>query len=152
MVFLFIIEHTMLPIFGLTALGFLLDKKLHLDVRTLSKFLMYIVIPSFIFTSIYTTDFPATSVPIILTVLFFLILSALLAEGVGKARGYDAGMIRACRNALMFNNTGNLGVSLILLIFSHPPFLVNGQPVYLAEAMVVQLVIYVIQSVFLNTI
>ena len=151
MVFLFIIEHTMLPIFGLTALGFLLDKKLHLDVRTLSKFLMYIVIPSFIFTSIYTTDFPATSVPIILTVLFFLILSALIAEGVGKARGYDAGMIRACRNALMFNNTGNLGVSLILLIFSHPPFLVNGQPVYLAEAMVVQLVIYVIQSVFLNT-
>ena len=88
MVFLFIIEHTMLPIFGLTALGFLLDKKLHLDVRTLSKFLMYIIIPSFIFTSIYTTDFPATSVPIILTVLFFLILSALIAEGVGKARGY----------------------------------------------------------------
>ena len=33
MVFWFIIEHTMLPIFFLVVLGYFLDKKFHLDVR-----------------------------------------------------------------------------------------------------------------------
>ena len=33
MVFWFIIEHTMLPIFFLVVLGYFLDKKFHLDVK-----------------------------------------------------------------------------------------------------------------------
>ena len=57
----------------------------------------------------------------------------------------------ACRNAIMFNNTGNLGVALVLLIFSHPPFMVDGQTPYLGEAMVVQILIFIVQSVLLNT-
>ena len=52
----------------------------------------------------------------------------------------------------MFNNTGNLGVAMIILVFSHEPFVVNGQTPYLAEAMVVQIIIFVIQSCTLNTI
>ena len=50
MVFWFIIEHTMLPIFFLVLLGYFLDKKFHLDVKTLSKLMFYLVIPSFLFT------------------------------------------------------------------------------------------------------
>ena len=65
MVFWFIIEHTMLPIFFLVVLGYFLDKKFHLDVKTLSKLMFFLVIPSFIFTNIYTTQFPATSIDII---------------------------------------------------------------------------------------
>ena len=52
----------------------------------------------------------------------------------------------------MFNNTGNLGVAMIILVISHEPFVVNGQTPYLAEAMVVQIIIFVIQSCTLNTI
>ena len=40
---------------------------------------------------------------------------------------------------------------LIILVFSHVPFVVNGQTPYLAEAMVVQIIIFMIQSISLNT-
>ena len=40
---------------------------------------------------------------------------------------------------------------MIILVFSHEPFVVNGQTPYLAEAMVVQIIIFMIQSISLNT-
>ena len=151
MVFWFIIEHTMLPIFFLVLLGYFLDKKFHLDVKTLSKLMFYLVIPSFLFTNIYTTQFPETSVNIIAAIAIFMVLCFVIANIVGRIRHYDEAMLESCRNAFMFNNTGNLGVALIILVFSHDPFVVNGQTPYLAEAMVVQIIIFMIQSVSLNT-
>ncbi|WP_301859935.1 AEC family transporter [uncultured Megasphaera sp.] len=151
MVFWFIIEHTMLPIFCLVLLGFFVDRHFHLDIKTLSKFMFYAVIPSFIFTNVYTTEFPAASTGIIAALAIFMVLSFLIACAVGKWRHYDEGMMQSCRNALMFNNTGNLGVALIILVFSHDPFVVNGQTPYLAEAMVVQIIIFILQSISLNT-
>ena len=151
MVFWFIIENTMLPIFFLVLLGFFLDKKFHIDVKTLSKFMFYLVIPSFIFTNVSTTDFPPASLSIIGGIFVFMLLCFIVALIVSKVRHYDAGMSESCRNALMFNNTGNLGVALIILVFSHDPFVVNGQTPYLAEAMVAQIIIFIVQSVSLNT-
>ena len=151
MVFWFIVEHTMLPIFLLVLIGFFLDRKFGIDVKTLSKFMFYLVIPSFIFTNVYTTDFPPTSTSMIAALFIFMIICFLLANGISKLRHYDPGMLQSCRNALMFNNTGNLGVALIILVFSHAPFVVNGQTPYLAEAMVVQIIIFIVQSVALNT-
>lgn len=151
MVFWFIIEHTMLPIFFLVVLGYFLDKKFHLDVKTLSKLMFFLVIPSFIFTNIYTTQFPATSINIIAAIAIFMVICFVIANIVGRIRHYDAAMLESCRNAFMFNNTGNLGVALIILVFSHDPFVVNGQTPYLAEAMVVQIIIFMIQSISLNT-
>lgn len=151
MVFWFIIENTMLPIFLLVLIGYGLDKKFGLDVKTLSKFMFYVIIPSFIFTNVYETEFPPVSTSIIASITVFMVICFFIAEIVGKIRHYDPGMLESCRNALMFNNTGNLGVALIILVFSHEPFVVNGQTPYLAEAMVVQIIIFVVQSVSLNT-
>ncbi len=151
MVFLFILEHTMLPLFTLVLIGYLVDRRFHITVTTLSKFLFYLVVPSFIFTNIYTTSFPSNSINIIACTAIFMIICFTIANIISKWRHYDAGMTESCRNALMFNNTGNLGVALIILVFSHEPFVVNGQTPYLAEAMVIQIIIFVIQSVGLNT-
>ena len=128
MVFWFIIEHTMLPIFFLVVLGYFLDKKFHLDVKTLSKLMFFLVIPSFIFTNIYTTQFPATSINIIAAIAIFMVICFVIANIVGHIRHYDAAMLESCRNAFMFNNTGNLGVALIILVFSHDPFVVRIWP------------------------
>ena len=87
----------------------------------------------------------------IAAIAIFMVLSFVIANIVGRIRHYDAAMLESCRNAFMFNNTGNLGVALIILVFSHDPFVVNGQTPYLAEAMVVQIIIFMIQSVALNT-
>jgi predicted permease len=151
MVFWFIIENTMLPIFLLVLIGYGLDKKFGLDIKTLSKFMFYVVIPSFIFTTVYETEFPAGSTRIIISIAVFMIISCFIADIVGKIRHYDPGMLESCRNALMFNNTGNLGVALIILVFSHDPFVVNGQTPYLAEALVIQIIIFLVQSISLNS-
>ena len=105
MVFWFIIEHTMLPIFFLVVLGYFLDKKFHLDVKTLSKLMFFLVIPSFIFTNIYTTQFPATSINIIAAIAVFMVICFIIANIVARIRHYDAAMLESCRNAFMFNNT-----------------------------------------------
>ncbi len=111
MVFWFIIEHTMLPIFALVLIGFGLDRKFGIDVKTLSKVMFYQVIPSFIFTKVYSTDFPPGSLSLIANIFIFMVICFGLANIVSKIRHYDEGMIQSCRNALMFNNTGNLGVA-----------------------------------------
>lgn len=151
MVFWFIIEHTMLPIFALVLIGFGLDRKFGIDVKTLSKVMFYLVIPSFIFTKVYSTDFPPGSLSLIANIFIFMVICFCLANIVSKIRHYDEGMIQSCRNALMFNNTGNLGVALIILVFSHDPFVVNEQTPYLTEALVAQVIIFIIQSITLNT-
>jgi predicted permease len=141
----------MLPIVALVALGFFLDRQFKLEVKTISKILFYLVIPSFVFTNLYKTNFPQTGIPIMATVIALLFVGRIIGNIVSKVRHYDISMTEAFRNAVMFNNTGNLGVALILLIFSHDPFVVDGQTPYLAEAMVVQIMIFVIQSISLNT-
>ncbi|ERT59982.1 MULTISPECIES: AEC family transporter [Megasphaera] len=151
MVFFYILEYTMLPLFLLVLIGFLVDRKYHIAVKSISKLLFYLIIPCFVFTNIYKTDFPTTSPRIIGCVFLLLLLSLFIADGVSKWRHYDEGMLQSCRNAFMFNNTGNLGVALIVLVFSHEPFVVNGDTPYLSEALVIWIIIFVIQSVGLNT-
>ena len=151
MVFFYIIEHTMLPIFALVLIGYLLDRKFGLDVKTLSKLLFYVIIPSFVFTNLYKTDFPAASFRIVVCLAVLLILFFYIATAIGKFRNYDSAMLESCRNALMFNNSGNLGVALIILVFSHDPFVVNGNTPYLAEAMVIQILIFIFQNISINT-
>ena len=78
MVFWFIIEHTMLPIFVLVLIGFSLDRKFGIDVKTLSKVMFYLVIPSFIFTKVYSTDFPPGSLSLIANIFIFMIIWLLM--------------------------------------------------------------------------
>lgn len=151
MVFLYVVEHTMLPIIILVLIGFALDRRFGMDVKTLSKLLFYLIIPSFVFTNLFNTDFPPTGIPIISAVLFLMFIAFIIATIIGKLRHYDDCMMESCRNAIMFNNTGNLGIALVLLVFSHDPFVVNGQTPYLAEAMVTQVMIFIIQNISLNT-
>lgn len=151
MIFFDIVVHTMLPLFFLVGVGYFLDKKFHMDIKTMSKMIFFLIVPSFLFTNIYTTQFPSTSLHIVGSLLLFMAISFLLATIVGKIRHYDQGMMASCRNALMFNNTGNLGVAVILLIFSHSPFVIDGQTPYLQEALTVQIIFFVSQSILLNT-
>ena len=152
MVFWFIVEHTMLPIFFLVLLGFFLDKKFGMNVKTLSKLMFYLIIPSFVFVNVYKMHPDASSIRVIFGIASIMVSSFFIGTFISWVRHYDMGRLQVCRNSLMFNNSGNLGVALILLVFSHEPFMVNGQTPYLAEATSVQLLIYIFQNITVNTI
>ena len=152
MVFWFILKNSMFPIFFLVLLGYWLDKRFKLPPAILSKYLMYIIVPSFILVNVYHLQFSANSKVGLISVILFMVISFLYATLIGKVRHYDLGMVEACRNALMFNNTGNLGFSLINLVFAHEPFLVDGQTPYLKAALSAHMIYYIVQSITLNSI
>lgn len=151
-IFLHILGNNIIPIFALIGLGFLVSKKFELSVHTLSKLNFYIFVPGFIFYNLYTTDLSFDMLKVLLFCIANLIINNLISKIVSKIRGYDIGQENAFKNSIMFNNTGNIGVSLITLIFGSAPFIINGETPYLSQALTAQIMILVFMNITMNTI
>jgi malate permease and related proteins len=151
-IFLHIMSYNVVPIFILIILGFLLGKKFDLNIFTLSKLSFYVFIPGFIFFNLYTTNLNINMLKVLLFCILYMITNDLLSRGVAKARKYDVGMTNAFKNSIMFNNSGNIGLSLITLIFGNAPFINNGQRPFLSEALATGIIVLVFTNVTMNTI
>lgn len=142
-IFLYILGNNIVPIFILIVLGFIISKKFDLSIFTLSKLNFYIFIPGFVFFNLYTANLSFDMLKIILFCILYLIANDLISRIISKIRKYDVGQTSAFKNSIMFNNTGNIGVSLITLIFSSAPFVIDGNTPYLNQALATQIVIMV---------
>lgn len=151
-IFLFILENNIIPIFILIGLGFILSKKFDLDVFTLGKLNFYIFVPGFIFFNLYTTDLSLNMLKILFYCIVYQLFNDLLARAIAKVKNYDLGQTNAFKNTIMFNNSGNIGVPLITLIFSSAPFVINGKTPYLNDPLAVQIMVLVFMNVSMNTI
>jgi len=151
-IFFHILNHNITPIFILIGLGFILSKKFTLDIPSLSKLLFYLLVPSFIFVNLYEAILRIAMLKIFFCGVLLLIANDILGRIVSQIRNYDVGMKNAFKNSIMFNNSGNIGLSLIILIFSSAPFVVEGETPYLDEAITTQLMILVLQNISSNTI
>ena len=147
----YILGNNIFPIFTIIVLGFALSKKFDLQLFTLSKINFYLIIPSFVFVNLYTTNLDSSMLKVLLFSILYLVGNGLLAQLIGKIRKYDIGMINAFKNSIMFNNTGNIGLSLVTLVFSSYPFLINGQTPYLEEATATMIMIMVFNNITTNT-
>ena len=121
MAFLQIISDNILPLLVFVAIGYFLDRRFTLDVTSLTKLTFYIVLPSFIFYSIYVAK-------IDLTMLNVFLMSFVQ----------------------MFLN-GNIGIALIALVFGNAPYLIDGEAPYLAEASACATIMLVQMNMSLNT-
>lgn len=151
-IFFHILSHNILPIFALISLGFLLSKKFTLDIFSFSKLLFYLFVPAFIFVNLYTTAIHWNMVKVFLCGIALLAVHDGIGRIVARVRGYNVGLTSAFKNAIMFNNSGNIGLSLITLIFTSAPFVVDGKTPYLEEAITAQIMILVLQNITTNTI
>ena len=149
--FLYILSNNIIPIFTIIALGFILNKKFNLNIHTLSKLSLYLFAPSFIFVNLYTTDLKLDMLKILFFCIIYLAANDLLAKAISVFRKYDIGKANAFKNSIMFNNSGNIGVSLITLVFSSAPFIVDGKTPYLEEALAAQIIILMFQNIASNT-
>ncbi|SMC90074.1 AEC family transporter [Sporomusa malonica] len=150
-IFFHILSHNIIPIFLLISLGFLLSKKFDLHIFSLSKLLFYLFVPSFIFVNLYTTELKLDMLKVLLCGVLLLITNDMIARIIAKARKYDVGLTNAFKNSIMFNNSGNIGVSLITLIFGSAPFVIDGKTPYLNEAITAQIMILILQNISVNT-
>jgi predicted permease len=128
-----------LPILIIISAGFLLEKKFHLDIATLTKIAFYILIPVFLFVSVYTSDIDATMLLVILFVLIFMAASYLITRIGTRFIAYDTAERGVIINTVLFYNCGNMGLPITYLIFGDTP--------YLNHAVAVQLAVILIQGI-----
>lgn len=151
-VFFHILANNILPIFILIFFGFILCKKFDLNIYTLSKLNFYIFVPAFIIVNLYTTNLDTAMFKVFICAALILVINSIFGTLAAKLRGYDPAMKNAFKNSVMFNNSGNIGLSLITLVFSSGPFIVNGETPYLDTALSAQIMILVFQNITTNTI
>ena len=150
--FLHIVGNNIIPIFTIIAIGYVLSKRFDFNIYTLSKMNFYIFTPCFIFTNLYTADLDLNMLKVLLFCILALVINDLLARIIARIRKYDIGLTNAFKNSIMFNNSGNIGLSLITLVFSSAPFVIDGKTPYLGQAVAAQIIILVFMNLTMNTI
>jgi len=137
-IFAFVLFNNILPIFIIVYLGYFLASKFKLDIFTLSKIYIFIFVPALIFTKVYETDINLE----FLTAMLFGVLILILLAGVGwtisKLFNFKLSKATALNNSIMFYNSGNFGLPLIMLVFSGTP--------YASYAVSIQIMILVVQN------
>ncbi|MFP4662191.1 MAG: AEC family transporter [Halanaerobiales bacterium] len=143
-VFTFILLNNIAPLFIIIYLGYLLTSKFKLDIYTLSKLNFYIFVPALVFVKVYQTEINRE---FLTAIIFGLVILALLA-GVGwiisKMMNHKVSISTALNNSIMFYNSGNFGLPLILLVFSGSP--------YVDYAVSIQIMVLMVQNLTTNTI
>lgn len=99
MAFLQIISDNIVPLLVFVAIGYLLDLRYHLDVISLNKLTFFVVLPSFIFYSIYVAEIDMTLLNVFLMAFIQMFLIALAAWSYGKFRGMPVGKIECLKTA-----------------------------------------------------
>jgi len=151
-IFLHILINNIIPISILVTFGYVMNQKFDLDINTLSKLNLYLFVPAFTFVNLYTTKIPREMAKILISAFLIIFIYAFLAFFISKARGYEDGLKGAFANSVQFSNVGNIGIPLITLVFSSPPFVINGETPYLGLALTTQVMILVCQNISINTI
>jgi predicted permease len=64
---------------------------------------------------------------------------------------YERAKKYAFINSVSFYNSGNIGIPLITLVFSSPPFIVDGRTPYLDMALTAQIMMLVVQNISINS-
>ncbi len=113
-----IFYYVVLPVLLLAGIGWLLQRRLGLDMPTLTRLNFYFVMPGMTYFALVTSNVSPADVGAV--VLFSLAMIACLA-GVALAAAWARGVPREHRNALlmtaMFYNSGNYGLPLQRLAF-----------------------------------
>ncbi|MBB6214418.1 hypothetical protein HNQ80_000498 [Anaerosolibacter carboniphilus] len=151
-IFFHILSYNILPIFVLIFLGYFIGKRKSTHIYTLSIINLNIYLPVFVFVNLYTTEMPIEMMKVFIYAIIFVVITGFTARWFARMRGYDDRMTNALKNATMFYNAGNMGIPLVMTVFSSSPFVKNGQTPYLNMALAVQIMIYIAQNITMNTI
>lgn len=107
-----------LPIFLIIGTGWLFDRKFRLDLDSLVKLNIYLLVPAFIFVQV--TQSPLTgdlAIRIILFTLCMITCMGLLSWAYARIRGLSSASRRALQLSTMFYNSGNYGIPLMALAY-----------------------------------
>src|SRR5690625_542103 len=133
-----ILKNILLPIFIVMFIGYILQIKFKLDLNTLAKLNIYLLVPGFIFVKLYETHFSGKLFfYIIIFFLIYMFFLFLISYILAKVLKYNKAKRTTLTNSVLFFNSGNYGVPVNDLVF-------KGDPL----AMSVQVIILTMQNIF----
>lgn len=113
-----ILLNNIVPIFLAIGAGFALARFTRLDPSPISKAILYVFAPSFVFSLLTTIEIqPNEVVRIVAVCVASVLASGVLAWLVARAIGLERVMTSALMIVAMFTNSGNYGLSLNQLAF-----------------------------------
>lgn len=129
---LMILVDIILPIFVLLMIGFVIQRKIALDVQTLARLSIYFLVPGFIFVRLYETVFDATLfLQIFAFFMILLIVLFIISQLVGTLLGMDKKRKTVFSNSILFYNSGNYGIPVNDLVFKSDPLAMSIQVIIL---------------------
>ena len=110
--------NVLLPIFILMGFGVLLDRKLHIDVKSVSRVTFFIFSPCLIFSSLVSSMVSGQDSTLILAfVLLVTLVLGVIASLLGRLTRVDRVTMSAFMLSTLFMNSGNYGLSVNLFAF-----------------------------------
>ena len=113
-----ILWKVILPVFIIIALGYLLERRLSLDVRPISRVTFYALGPCLVFSSTATSSVSGTDIwKIVSFALLTTLAMGLLSWAVARALRFSRAMESAFLLTTLFINAGNYGLPVNLFAF-----------------------------------
>ena len=107
-----------LPVLSVAVVGYVLGSARDIDVQPLSTVTIYVLTPALVFHSLTTTPIGgATAAKLFVGVAAFVIVMAVIAEGLGRLRGETEPVLGALVLTSVFPNAGNYGIPLSAFAF-----------------------------------
>ncbi|MFF2880750.1 AEC family transporter [Bacillus toyonensis] len=126
--FVFIILDVILPILILMLIGAILQRKFQFNLKQLSTLITYCLMPAAVFVNIYDISIETG---LLLQIIYYLMLYSLsliiVSHFISKTLKLEKGESAALKNSISLMNSGNYGLPVSQLIFSHNPVGVSIQ-------------------------
>lgn len=126
--FVFIILDVILPILILMLIGAILQRKFQFNLKQLSTLITYCLMPAAVFVNIYDIRIETG---LLLQIIYYLMLYSLsliiVSHFISKTLKLEKGESAALKNSISLINSGNYGLPVSQLIFSHNPVGVSIQ-------------------------
>ncbi len=117
--FLSILTGITLPILGLVALGYGVQRRMNFDVPTLTRMQVYVLLPGALIYFPYAAKLPlAAAWPIVWFSLAHFAILFVLGWGIAALMGMSRNLCAMIAIAAFFSNSGNYGIPLIQLAFN----------------------------------
>lgn len=120
--FVFILLDVIIPILILMLVGVILQRKFQFDLKQLSTLITYCLMPAAVFVNIYNISIePDLFFQIIYYVTIYSLSLIIISHIISKLLKLDRGESAALKNSISLMNSGNYGLPVSQLVFSHNP-------------------------------
>lgn len=145
-----ILCYDILPLLFFMGAGYLLDKHFTLDLNTYNKLVICVILPCFIFYSMvqYTPDL--SSLFLLPAFVVLLALLCLLSRAAAALLGITGPRRSVYQAVSTYSNAGSIGIVLIVFIYSHAPYLVDGETPWLDEARGSVVLLLILMNIAVN--